>query len=125
MSLHLHGRPYTAEEMRQRFGHLKHEFGVFAARAPEAMREDPTARYAIIKGDSFTTWETSRDAHRYANLAFGGQPYFCQELSDRGLEAVLGIFPEFRSTPTSPGHPCPPSGTLSAGTAASSESVSA
>jgi hypothetical protein len=112
--------------MRNRFMHLKHEFGVFIARAPEAMRDDPAARYAIVKGDSFTVWETSGDGFRYAYMTFGAEPFLSQELSERGVEAALAMFPEFRPASTSGKSPCPPpSATPSVPMAASSESVSA
>jgi hypothetical protein len=105
---------------------LKHEFGVFIARAPEAMRDDPTAHYAIVKGDSLTVWETSGDGFRYAYLTFGSEPFLSQELSERGMEAALAMFPEFRPQATTGKSPCPsPSATPSVPTAASSESVSA
>ena len=125
MSAFLHGRGYSAEEMRERLMHLKHEVGVFIARALEAMQDDPTARYAIVKGDSFTTWETSGDGVRYAYLTFGDAPFLSQELSERGYEAALAVFPEFRPANTPVKSPCPRSGTPSAPTAVSSESVSA
>jgi hypothetical protein len=125
MSLHLHGRGYSPEELREQFIHLKHEFGVFIARAPEAMREDPVARYAIVKGDSFTVWETSGDGYRYAYMTFGIEPFLSQELSERGLEAAMALFPEFRPTTKSDNPPCPPSGIPLAPMVASSESASA
>jgi len=123
MSQFLHGRGFAPEVMRERMKHLQHEFQVFITHARELMQEDPSAKYAIVKGDSITPWETAGDGFRYANLTFGIEPFLCQELSERGLIAALAMFPEFQTADNSIQPKCPPSTTPSATTVASSESV--
>ena len=122
MSTFLHGRGFSPEEMRGRFGQFQPEFELFIRRAPETRLEEPSKKYAVMKGDSYSAWETSEDAAQYAYMSFGLGPFLIQKLTDENYEAVLAIFPEFGNLADDARATCTHSDNRSAMMGASSES---
>jgi hypothetical protein len=114
MATFLRGRGFTPEEMRERFKHFKNEFELYIRMAPETRLEEPSKKYAVMKGESYSAWETSEDASQYGYLNFGSEPFLIQKLTDENYDAVLAIFPEFRSIARQVQPKCTPSDNRSA-----------